>query len=172
MSESAKMIVVLVTVCVISAFTLSLVYGQTKPMIDDNKKAALEQALLRVHPDASSVEELAVEEGMLKNGFKLMDADGGHVGYGLLIEFQGFNGPIKAVYGVDEDFRITGLEIVEHTDTPGLGSKIAEEDFRSRFTGATKDDFEVDAITGATISSKAVVESVKETLTNAPEVLE
>ena len=83
---------------------------------------------------------------------------------------DGFGGKIELLIGILMDGTITGYKIIEHSETPGLGDKVTEPKFGSQFVGlnAHNDNFnlkndggEIDAVTGATISSRAVVGAVK-----------
>src|SRR5690606_32206308 len=80
-----------------------------------------------------------------------------------------FGGRMSVMVGFDAEGRISGVQTVGHTETPGLGSKITLPNFTSQFLGQTaeggrlavdKDGGEVDAITAATISSRAFVDAV------------
>lgn len=83
---------------------------------------------------------------------------------------EGYGGRIEVLVGVLPDNTIGGVEVLKHGETPGLGAKIRDESFRSQFAklditktnwGVKKDGGDIDAITGATISSRAVVSAVK-----------
>lgn len=83
---------------------------------------------------------------------------------------NGFGGRIELIIGMLMDGTVTGYKVIEQKETPGLGSKISENKFAGQFVGLNsllnnfslkKDGGEIDAITGATISSRAVTEAVK-----------
>ena len=86
---------------------------------------------------------------------------------------NGYSGRIELMVGIDQDGVIRNIEVVSHLETPGLGSKIKDKVFIDQFIGKTADDFdlrvkndggEVDGISGATISSRAFCEAVKQAL--------
>lgn len=86
---------------------------------------------------------------------------------------NGFGGKIELIVGISIDGTLNGYKIIEQNETPGLGSKITENKFKNQFygldahnsnLGLSKDGGEIDAITGATISSRAVVEAVKKAM--------
>ena len=103
---------------------------------------------------------------------------GGHqIGWVIPCGGQGFADRIELLVGVDTRVdKITGVYVLEQKETPGLGNKIVEDEWRRQFAGKTagKDlavtktrattDFEIDAVTGATISSESVCRIVNETL--------
>ncbi len=83
---------------------------------------------------------------------------------------NGFGGKIELIAGILTDGTLVGYKIIEQNETPGLGTKVTERKFSSQFEGMDtrtgifdlrKDGGEIDAVTGATISSRAVVEAVK-----------
>ena len=85
----------------------------------------------------------------------------------------GFGGAIDMVVGIDAEGRVTGVAIVSMTETSGLGDNARKESFRSQFVGLsgsaalTKDGGSVDALTGATITSRAVADGVTQALAAA-----
>lgn len=106
-----------------------------------------------------------------KDFFIGLDAQGKLVGYVILCVAVGYGGEFGVRVGVDKDFKIVEINILPHNETPGIGDKIEEESFRSQFRGKGIENLEIakeppfegkiQAITGATISSEAVVEAVK-----------
>jgi len=155
-------------------FALMLAGAQATfgPKIEANKIAELEQAAVAVIPvEVAQLEKMSVNvENQDKTVFKCLDQGGAIVGWTLVDSDFGFQDKIKLVVGLSSDgSQITGLQVVENTETPGLGNKIAEADWSSQYEGlvAEKDVVvvkgprsqetnEVSAITGATISSEAV----------------
>ena len=83
---------------------------------------------------------------------------------------KGYSGRIELMVGIDTEGKIKNIEVLNHKETPGLGSKIKDQSFISQFIGQSLDSFDfrpkkdggqVDAISGATISSRAFAEAVK-----------
>ncbi len=126
-------------------------------------------------------EELKIQR-MLKEMFPSMSeytfeddiytiySDGAGVGYAFLAVGKGYGGDIKILVGFEDETTIKGITIISQSETPGLGSRIAENSFASKFAGLNigdvalkQDGGQVDAITGATISSGAVVDAVRTT---------
>lgn len=92
------------------------------------------------------------------------------VGYAFLATGKGYGGDIDILVGLEDAQTLKGITIVAQSETPGLGSKIIESSFVSEFVGANIDDIflkkdggQIDAITGASISSEAVVDVVRNT---------
>ena len=87
------------------------------------------------------------------------------------MESQGYSSIIKMLVGIDSHNKITELRVLEQMETPGLGANIEKIEFYEQFTGLTQDDIalkneggEIDGVTGATISSRAVIAGVKDAL--------
>jgi len=97
-------------------------------------------------------------------------AEESEVGYAFLALGKGYGGDIDILVGLEDETTIKAITIISQSETPGLGSRIAESSFATEFTGVNIDDIilkqdggQIDAITGATISSRAVIEAVRTT---------
>jgi electron transport complex protein RnfG len=155
----------------------------TQPMIERNRAEALEAAIYRVLEGAKSRVALVLREGKLtpfespdgslpkeEAVFAGYDEGGALVGFAVPAEGPGFQDTIKLLYGYDaERRRVVGMEVLESRETPGLGDKIIKDmnfvgNFRNlavepaiaAVKGGRSGENEVDAISGATISSVAV----------------
>ena len=88
------------------------------------------------------------------------------LGYVVDVTVNGFGGAINMMVGVDAEGRVAGVSIVSHSETASLGANCTREDFRSQFSGAegtlavTRDGGSVEALTGATVTSRAVTNGV------------
>ena len=150
-------------ISVFSAAALAVVYEKTDPIIQANKMGKLNNALKEVLP-ADHYEEFELGIINVERSFKAFDKDDNQTGLIVLSPAPGFQSIIKVLIGIDTKTKtITNIKILGHLETPGLGARIEEPLFLEQFRqqGLDKQDF--DAITGATISSRAVINSVKET---------
>jgi len=159
-----KPALVLMVICMVFSAILVVVHDLTKGKIAEVEREKVNRALSEVFPSA--------EFEKIDDYYKVFE-NGVLVGYALLGEGQGYGGvyggePIKLVVGVNLDKTVKSVKIISHSETPGIGSKIEEENFLSQFSGKTLEDLKlrsdggkIDAITGATISSKAVVDIVR-----------
>lgn len=101
----------------------------------------------------------------------------GDRGYVVRVAPNGFGGAIDMMVGVDVSGAVTGVAIVSQSETASLGANCTREDFRAQFTGKTgtlsvsKDGGEIEALTGATVTSRAVTEGVNTALEFVQEVL-
>ncbi|MDP7141650.1 MAG: RnfABCDGE type electron transport complex subunit G [Candidatus Woesearchaeota archaeon] len=164
MNETIRLTLTLTIICILSAVALSFVYENMNPIIEENKAIRLKAALKEVIPLADNFEEakeISNPEGIIYifKGLK----DNRIIGYAILSEALGYGGDIKILTGINKDREITGIKIMEHLETPGLGARIEEEEFLDQFIGKPE---KIDAITGATISSTAVIDTVEELISS------
>jgi electron transport complex protein RnfG len=168
MRDFLKMISILFVVCGLAAGSLAVVNAVTKERIATYQERRRDAALREVCPDADEFKNVTPErvwEALRK---------GETVGYIFLREVQGYSGPITVVFATGSDGTVTGFQVLSHTETPGLGAKIATAQFKDQFRKKRleelvlkKDDpakGQIDAITGATISSRAVTGAMRSTL--------
>jgi electron transport complex protein RnfG len=184
--KSFKLIFILFLVCGIAAGSLAFVNAATKEPIAKYAAIEREEARKRVFPDADefyeseSYDEWTAQKLDEKSGsvFEWTATESGvPAGYVFQTSIQGYSGPIKLIFGADLDGTVTGLRILSHTETPGLGAKITTENFLRQFAGKTADQLilkkddpskgALDAISAATISSRAVTRAVREALAAA-----
>jgi len=183
MKEITHILATLTLIGVIAGGSLSLVSNWATPKILLNQKAETERAIFLVHLDGKKYEPM-------KNAgfeiYKVFDQADKSVGYSLVYFGNGFQGKIKMMIGLTEDLnKITSIEILEQSETPGLGTKILEPPYKDQFNGLIPNPIiklvkgveptnpnEVQAITGATISSKAVVTIANEGINKLKSILE
>ena len=175
-----KLGVILALYAAAACVGLAFVYAGTRERIDINQKAIMEEALNDLFPgaDFEPVYNVKIMDSESKVTIDLNKEDpqdtgviaarknNAVLGLALRTNMGAFGGPIKLLVGVDTDGKISGIKILEHSETPGLGANAVKPAFYSQFAGKpVTDGFEakkdVDAITAATITSRAVAESVK-----------
>ncbi len=171
-STLSNMFFVLTSIALISAAALAFTYGRTKPILDEQARQRQIAAIAEVVVpfDNAPNEDVIVLEA--HPGVELYPAtrDGVRVGTAVQsFSSAGYGGDLTVMVGFDSEGRITGSTVLQHVETPGLGAKLTEESFRDQFIGmqpgvaplaVTQDGGHVDAITAATISSRAFVEAV------------
>lgn len=155
-------------VCIISAGALSSVYKVTKVKIDDNIRASDIKKRQEVFPNAVNFIEKEIEGKKLWVG---LDKDGKEIGVVIKVSPRGYAGIINTTIGINRDDTISSVAInkLDQTETPGLGVKITQDSFKSQFKGKKGDEIKlkkdggtIDAITAATISSRAVANGIKD----------
>ena len=168
MNKIVKLALVLFAVSAIVAGVLGVVNELTYPVIDAQKQAKTAAAFASVlqadhfelidftNPDFPTVQTVHKAEG---------------VGYVVTSTFSGAQGNITLAVGVDNDFKCTGISVIEHSETSGLGANAASsseigQNFRAQFIGEdenialSKAGGNIDALAGATITSTAVTNAV------------
>ena len=171
-STLSNMVVVLTTIAICSAAAIGYVYKTTKEPIDEAKNNKILQAIREMVGifDNNPFEE---KTGISGSQVELYPARENGSITSVAIKSssnEGFGGKIELIVGILMDGTITGYKVIEQSETPGLGSKVTEPQFSNQFVGKNaytdnfdlkKDGGEIDAVTGATISSRAVVGAVK-----------
>jgi electron transport complex protein RnfG len=173
--SKVAMIAVLTIIMIISATVLTFVFGFTKPKIDAYAAKQKKKAILNVLPGAT--EYKTVKDGDLEL-YKGYDDAGNLVGTAIETEGPGFQGIIKLMLGMDlQENKVLAIKILSHLETPGLGARITEPQFQNRFKNKSfSDKFkakeDVESIAGATISTQAVSDIVKNTFEQVEKVTE
>jgi electron transport complex protein RnfG len=180
MKDIAKLIIVLTVICAVSGSMMAVVNDMTKDRIREANERAKLEAMKSVLPefDNNPVEDAkAISADGEDWTFFIAKQASQFVGAAFVsTSHKGYSGDIHVMVGVSAKNKILAIEILTpHKETPGLGARITEYDFRCRFIdkdininetkwAVTKDGGDIDQISAATISSRAVVEAVKQGL--------
>lgn len=174
------MVSTLLIITVAAGVALAGVYNVTKDPIEKARKAKLEKAISNVIPAFDKLEEykLKPEDGKDSLTFYKGIKNDEVVGYAVKTYTEkGFSGLVEIMVGFLPDSSINNIEVLAHKETPGLGTKMADAKFKDQFktmkiaelpnqsVGVKKDGGTVDAITAATISSRAFCDAVQRAYT-------
>lgn len=179
MRESIKLGVILMLIAGCAAGALAVVNSFTEPLIQKQHEEALQNALSEVLPGSDVFvlhNELknqapTVVQGILGDIY-VAESGTGEGAAGLVVTAlpAGYSSTVTLLVGMNAAGSLTGIRVISQSETPGLGSRIAEPEFYAQeaFAGqtvseelkVTKDGGNVDAVTSATISSRAVVRGV------------
>ncbi len=167
-----KLGIILFLICGTVTLALSVVNDITAPLIAQITEQQQNEARTEVLPKAETFEKISEE---VYRGFQ----GDSFVGYAVTATPNGYGGTINMMVGLDEEFQVTGLKIVTFSETPGLGSKSSEPKFLDQFLGkneevtvvkgSAKGTNDVVAVSGATISSNAVANGVRDAVRLAKE---
>lgn len=166
-----RLTLTLFLITAIVAALLGAVNAVTEDRIAELTAEALAEALQEVLP--SDTYEEVEYTGSSDLVATVYAADGGWV---IEVTPSGFGGEIDMVVGVDDAGTVTGVSIIDSDETSGLGQNASREDFRAQFVGAdsevtvSKDGGTIDALTGATVTSRAVCKGVSAAITAAAEM--
>lgn len=168
MNKILKLALVLLAVSAIVAGVLGVINELTYPVIDAQKQAKTAEAFASVLK-ADRFDEIEFDNPDFPTVLTVHKAEG--VGYVVTSKFSGAQGNITLAVGVDNDFKCTGISVIEHAETSGLGANAASTGevgvkFREQFVGQDESialanaGGSIDALTGATITSRAITEAV------------
>ena len=158
----------LVIVYLIGGFILAFVYANASPKIFKNSEEAEKKALKLLMPDADTNDKLGDWSIHEKHAKYFISKKGGEtIGYIIQSFGKGYSSYINTYVAVDKDMKVQKISVLSHAETPGLGDEIETDWFKGQFKdksiehlkvikGETKED--IQAISGATISSRAVTE--------------
>lgn len=163
----ARLVLVLFAISAITALLLGLTNMVTMPYIAANTLLKTQAAMAEVLP-AEGYDAVQYTGGDLTVTEINKATDGS--GYVVRVAPSGFAGALDMMVGVSTDGTVTGVSIISQAETPGLGANATKADWRAQFTGksgtlaVSKDGGEIDALTGATITSRAVTSGVNSAL--------
>ncbi len=167
MKKSIPAWLVLTVICVVAAVLLAATNLATKDVIAANAQREAMETLGKLLPDATGFETM--EESGISVG---KDGNGSIVGYALAATTQGFGGEVETTVAARPDGTINGISVggSNFAETAGLGARAKEPEFQAQFAGKsapvalTKDGGEIEALSGATITSRAVIKGVNEAM--------
>ena len=165
------MVVCLTLICIVCSALLSGVYALTAAPIEKANADKLNDAIGEVLPAFSSLSEAKTIElgGKTYSYYEVADSAANVVGYAINSAVGGFGGPVSLMVGVLADGTVYNTKVLSHSETPGLGAKCTEPAFADQFKNldpsvkklsVKKDGGDIDAITAATITSRAYTEAV------------
>lgn len=168
--EIARPALVLFLICLVVTLLLAVTNLITRGQIEKMNRESEAASRQIVLPEATSFEDSA--DGTYAVGKKGTDV----VGYVFVTKAKSYGGDMSAMTGIGKDGKVTGVSILSINDTPGLGLNAQKESFRGQYKQAapekgfeviksgTAKDGQIEAMTGATITSKAVTSCVNEAI--------
>ena len=189
MSKIIKNALILMAITLVAGLALGFVYDITKEPIAEQEQKAKAEAYEAVFPDAATLETIPEIEDVTADAREVLDAkgltqedilevmlakdDAGNT-LGVVMNItthEGYGGDINLSMGIQKDGTVNGIQILSISETAGLGMKAAEEDFYGQYAGKKVDSFaytktgasadnEINAISGATITTNAVTNGV------------
>ena len=173
MKENLKLGGILLTITVIAGLLLGFANSLTAEAILENSKVSKED-LKVILPAASSI---ADTEGIETNEtINEVYESGNRVGNVFKVTTKGFHGPVELVIAISSEDKVTGMKVLAHSETPGLGAKITEPAFMERIKDlpiaedieivkvTPSKDNQVEGVSGASVSSKAVATAVNDAI--------
>ena len=155
----AAPVIVLTVICLVFGFLLSYVNSITSPIIETAAAEAAELAKKEVLADADSFTEITDVE-LPESVDQAFAADNG-AGHVYFATGSGYGGDMQIIVGIDADGVITGTQVLSHSETAGLGARVAEEAWNSQFMGEDESLSDVSVISGSTVSSNCFIKLVE-----------
>ena len=167
--------VILTVICLVTTGLVALTFDATKAERERQEVIAANANRLALFPDAATFTPLVDESVALPAGLEealiAAGADGTQLGYIFVSEKRGYGGLVPVMLAVSMDSAISGVRVLANEETPGLGKKVEANPFLRQFLDKPTDDIfalrvdnaghqPVDAVSGATISSRAVTDAI------------
>jgi len=164
----ARLTLTLFAITAVVALLLSLVNAVTKDTIAQKEQEKLDAALAEVMPGEGITYTSVLEQ----DGQVVYEAlsGGDKLGWCVQVAPNGYGGAITLVVGVDPELKVTGVSIVSHSETSGMGSKADDPQWLSQFVGKSGEitvktgENKIDAVSGATVTSRAITKGVNAAL--------
>ncbi len=164
-----RLTLTLLIICAVVAGILAAVNSVTAPIIAASKEAKTQAAVSAVLPGGGQKIDFSDASGMV------LEVYASETGYAVKVAPNGFGGAITMMVGVSREGRVLGVSVISHAETPGLGAIAAADtdkgvSFRDQFVGLISGivigsgDNQIDSLSGATISSQAIVDGVNAAL--------
>lgn len=161
LSNKAYPIIFLAVIVTVAVVLLIAVNSVTSSIVESRKTEEVRNTLESIFADIDRYE--------IEDEIYIIYQDNTSIGYAFIASGSGYGGDIEILVGLDNNFSIIGISILAQTETPGLGNRITESSFTDQFKGLSVSDIalaseggKIDAITGASISSRAVVDAIKD----------
>ena len=164
-------VISLFTICAVVTFALAATNIFTAKKVKEQNMLSEQSSRQIVLPSAESFSQKSFNGTEYYEG---INPAGQVAGFVFNAEARGYGGPIKVVVGITTDSKVSGVNILSQNETPGLGANIKNDNFKNQFIGSVpqgefsvvkgkaSSDSQIEALTGATISSKAVTNAVKD----------
>ncbi len=152
-----KMGLFLAVVAALAGGALSAVNSVTAPIIAENAIASERANLVLIFPNTDEfviVEDFEDESGFVMGVYEAVDA-----GMAYKVEVMGYSNPILFMVGISNDAKIIGFQILDLSDTPGIGDRVTTNEFTDNVIGKTTTDG-IAVLSGATVTSGAVVTGI------------
>jgi len=161
MKEMVRYGFILAVICLIAGASLAGMNALTKDKIMAQEKAEEEASLKEVMPQAVKFQAVMADGEVVY--YRALDLNEKFIGIAFKASAKGYSSLVQTMAGYTCDGKITAIKILSQNETPGLGAQVAEPHFTEQFRNKNIEALsQVQAITGATISSRAVIDAVRQ----------
>lgn len=159
-AATVRPVLVLVAICMVAGVLLGAVHQLTAPIADANAERKAQETYAMLVPEAASFEEVPCEVDGCTAALRALASDGSVMAHVVVAQSKGYGGQVPIAVAFDASGKVMGITAMANDETPGLGTRIAEDSYIGQYVGleaAPLDASSVDLISGATISSKAAL---------------
>lgn len=171
-SDILVLMIKLGVICIVVSGLLALVNNITSPIIEANDQKNFEESMKEVMP-GGSFEKMELDFTPEESGVKLESVYKANGGFAVTtVCSEGYGGDVKVMVGINDDLTVNRVKIISMSETAGLGARASEEEFYGQYSGLRSgigveknkggkpENNTISAISGATITSKAVTKAV------------
>lgn len=171
--ETVRPVVVLVAICMLAGALLGVVHYVTDPVAQANADRKAQETYAQLVPQAALFEPVDCTVEGCTAALEARDASGAVIAHVIVAQSKGYGGQVPIAVAFGTDGTVTSITTMANDETPGLGTKIANDSYIGQYVGLgaesiTADD--IDLISGATISSKAALSAFNIAVTAYEEV--
>lgn len=178
--EIIRVGLILFAITAIAAFLLAFANKITAPLIEINNKLKTEESMKVVMENAETFVPCDYAGDEVNEVYFAKDSSGALIGLCVVSAENGYGGAVNVMIGIGLDGKVTGIDIISHSETPNLGSNADKDEFKNQYIGKTSgitavkgnaEDNEISAMSGATVTSKAVTAAVNNALSVAEKIM-
>ena len=158
--ETVRPVVVLVAICILAGALLGVVHYVTDPVAQANADRKAQETYAQLVPQAASFEPVDCTVEGCTAALEARDASGAVIAHVIVAQSKGYGGQVPIAVAFGTDGTVTSITTMANDETPGLGTRIADDSYIGQYVGLEASPLEassVDLISGATISSKAAL---------------
>jgi RnfABCDGE-type electron transport complex G subunit len=171
--ETVRPVVVLVAICMLAGALLGVVHYVTDPVAQANADRKAQETYAQLVPQAASFEPVDCTVEGCTAALQARDASGAVIAHVIVAQSKGYGGQVPIAVAFGTDGTVTSITTMANDETPGLGTKIANDSYIGQYVGLAAESItadDIDLISGATISSKAALSAFNIAVTAYEEV--
>ena len=171
--ETVRPVVVLVAICMLAGALLGVVHYVTEPVAQANADRKAQETYAQLVPQAALFEPVDCTVEGCTAALEARDASGAVIAHVIVAQSKGYGGQVPIAVAFGTDGTVTSITTMANDETPGLGTKIANDSYIGQYVGLAAESItadDIDLISGATISSKAALSAFNIAVTAYEEV--
>lgn len=158
--QTIQPVATLVIICMVAGALLGAVHSVTSPIADANAQRKAQETYARLVPEAQEFVDVECSVAGCTAALEAKDSAGATLAYVIVAQSKGYGGQVPIAVAFTPDGAVKAITVMSNDETPGLGTKVADDSYIGQYVGLTAgplDAGDIDLISGATISSKAVL---------------